>query len=145
MRENMILNGKIKIKFLYGNAIPFRLRVDEHALDRMAQRQKEGDTKMAIINRLVAQVSRKEMMKHPLPQDGDKPIYFLEDTQEVFLCMIRKPTGTVENVNYDLIVSSYMVKKEKEIVAHYHRNECVSFRTDNTIEVGANEFFRRVC
>ena len=141
----MILNGKIKIKFRYGDEIPFRLRVDEHALDRMAERQQEGDTKMAIINRLIAQVSRKEMMKHPLPQDGDKPIYFLEDTKEVFLCLIRKPFGAVENVNYDLIVSSYMVKNNKEIVAHYQRNECVSFRRDNTIEIGPNEFFRRVC
>ena len=144
MRENMILNGKIKIKFLYGNKIPFRLRIDEHALDRMAERQKEsGETKMSIIGRLLSQISKDQMQTCPYPEDGDKPIYFLEDTGEVFLCLIRRPFNAVENVTMDLIVSSYLIKT-KEIVAHYQRNKCISFRKNGVIEYGANRFFRRV-
>ena len=139
----------IRRPFLYGGKWLFRLRMSEHAAQRIYKRG-EDVTVTGFMNSFAKILEETTALAElPKPQAGESYVFFIQKTSEiVFVLFAAKEQGAVPSkrpIELNVIVETYLVPFPKTHffkVRTTDRDKCIAILEDGTVVPGKhNEWF----
>lgn len=137
--------------FLYGGKWLFRLRISEHAAQRVRKRGKDGTLTVTSFMSSFSKVLEETtaLTKLPKPQAGESYVFFIQKTSEiVFVLFASMEPGTVppkRPIELNVIVETYLVPFSK---SHFlkirtaDRDKCIAILEDGIVVPGKhNDWF----